>query len=409
MISDKKLKSLCQIAHSSTLQEIVDIAYKLFGNPVFITDMSHTTLAYTKSIEVSDPIWQTRVVQSKVEYSTITQDKRTNWVNATSIENRMPVLVEDDNVPVPRIIKVLVSNGYPVGVVILTAYLHPLKDGDIELMELMSSYVLPLMWQEQYHVSANHKNVENYFIKLLNGEQYESEQVMKCLNNLGYASQPNLYVLAISAKSECSGNDFCDITLVMNELSRLPFCRAFLYDANIVCVYGCEKEILYWDVGAPKVADILRHHDLVAGVSRRFSEASRLREYYLQSVCAAELGHLLTREGSFLQYDNLSMYQMLRNIPESLLKQYCHQKILDLEEYDRKHNADFCTTLQVYLENTKSLAKTAELLFVHRNTVHYRVNKCMDLLGSNLEDGNEIFIFILSLHIVEYRKKMLKQ
>lgn len=51
--------------------------------------------------------------------------------------------------------------------------------------------------------------------------------------------------------------------------------------------------------------------------------------------------------------------------------------------------------------------KTAELLFIHRNTVRYRIHKCTELINSDLEDGNEIFAFILSLRILEYRKKVL--
>ena len=86
---------------------------------------------------------------------------------------------------------------------------------------------------------------------------------------------------------------------------------------------------------------------------------------------------------------------------------YCHQNIQELGDYDRLHHTELCATLQVYLEQTKSLVRTAEILFIHRNTVRYRINKCMELLGSDLEDGNEIFALILSLRMLEYRRKLL--
>jgi DNA-binding PucR family transcriptional regulator len=66
---------------------------------------------------------------------------------------------------------------------------------------------------------------------------------------------------------------------------------------------------------------------------------------------------------------------------------------------------ELCATLEVYLEQAKSLAKAAEVLFIHRNTVRYRINKCMELMNTDLEDGNEIFAYILSLRILEYDKK----
>ena len=39
---------LCQLTHASSLQQICDLAYEIMGNPVFISDMAHTILAYTK-------------------------------------------------------------------------------------------------------------------------------------------------------------------------------------------------------------------------------------------------------------------------------------------------------------------------------------------------------------------------
>ena len=43
---------LCQLTHASSLQQICDLAYEIMGNPVFISDMAHTILAYTKCVEV---------------------------------------------------------------------------------------------------------------------------------------------------------------------------------------------------------------------------------------------------------------------------------------------------------------------------------------------------------------------
>ena len=70
------------------------------------------------------------------------------------------------------------------------------------------------------------------------------------------------------------------------------------------------------------------------------------------------------------------------------------------------HDTQLCITLQTYLERAKSLSKTADLLFIHRNTVRYRINRCMELMNDRLEDGNEIFAYILSLRTLEYRAKI---
>jgi len=77
-----------------------------------------------------------------------------------------------------------------------------------------------------------------------------------------------------------------------------------------------------------------------------------------------------------------------------------------LEKIDILHNANLMLTLRVYLDHSKSLAKTAEVLCIHRNTVRYRVKKCMEILGSDLESGIENFSFVLSLRIMEYEERL---
>jgi DNA-binding PucR family transcriptional regulator len=86
----------------------------------------------------------------------------------------------------------------------------------------------------------------------------------------------------------------------------------------------------------------------------------------------------------------------------------CNQKVRDLDAYDRAHNLDLCRTLQVYLENGFSLLRTSEILFVHKNTVRYRVEKCMTQLFGGPDRKGDLFSILVSLRILEYEYKFLK-
>ena len=135
----QQLSLLCQMANADSLQQLADMSYTLLGNPVFIADMAHTILAYTKVVNIPHPRWQIEVVQSHLDRNLLRQDREVSSVHLASEKSLMPVLVNDGEVPFPRIIKVLVSSGRPIGVLVLTAYLQPLGKQDIELMELLGS------------------------------------------------------------------------------------------------------------------------------------------------------------------------------------------------------------------------------------------------------------------------------
>lgn len=63
---------------------------------------------------------------------------------------------------------------------------------------------------------------------------------------------------------------------------------------------------------------------------------------------------------------------------------------------------DYGTTLRVYLENNKSLARTAKQMFLHRNTIAYRINRIVELLDVDLDDPNQF----LAVYLACYAKSL---
>ena len=58
-------------------------------------------------------------------------------------------------------------------------------------------------------------------------------------------------------------------------------------------------------------------------------------------------------------------------------------------------------TLEAYLRNDKKIYKTAKELFVHRNTVRYRIKKISDILGIDMENGEILFNIYFSYKALE--------
>lgn len=68
---------------------------------------------------------------------------------------------------------------------------------------------------------------------------------------------------------------------------------------------------------------------------------------------------------------------------------YCNDKLRKLEEYDHAKGTFLLETILAYYMNGFSVGKTAEALFIHRNTLQYRLNKIEELLEISLEDHME--------------------
>jgi purine catabolism regulator len=56
-------------------------------------------------------------------------------------------------------------------------------------------------------------------------------------------------------------------------------------------------------------------------------------------------------------------------------------------------------TLRIYVENEGQIAETAKRLFLHRNTVIYRLDKCEKLTRRNLKDPSDTIRIRLAFHM----------
>lgn len=68
---------------------------------------------------------------------------------------------------------------------------------------------------------------------------------------------------------------------------------------------------------------------------------------------------------------------------------YCWMKLQPLMEADKVLKSEYVLTLEKYLENNNNLIKTAEAMFIHRNTLVNRIRKIESLLGTDI-NGNEL-------------------
>ena len=396
---------LCRLPHAGSLDHLCDLAYQILGCPVFVSDLAHTILAYTKCVEVPDETWQTNVVRGALERNTLFQDREVSAVHDSSAEERRPVLVQDTYLPYPRIIKVLVSRGQAMGVLVATAYFRPFAPDALDLTELIASFVTARLAEDRRTVGRDGQTVENYLLRLLGGADYTREQADRHLEILGYRKKPYTYVLSVCADRKRT-DALQDIGQLIGLFRALGSCHTMLYNTTLVCLYGSDTDITDWPAQAPALWELMEREGLLAGVSRPVESMDRLRDRYREAQQTLEICLRLGRQDRLFPYDSYASFLLFGTLPRDRLGLYCHERIQRLGAYDAAHGTELCATLQVYLEQAKSLARTAEILFVHRNTVRYRIRKAMELMNTDLEDGNDIFSYILSLRILEFIKKI---
>lgn len=106
-----------------------------------------------------------------------------------------------------------------------------------------------------------------------------------------------------------------------------------------------------------------------------------------------------------LHYSELGIFRLFFEIenPEEIRK-YSRENLGPLLEADRKNGSDLVGTLRSYLYNNCNLLRTSQALYIHRNTLIYRLNTIKGLLAKDLDDAfvrHELFNSILAAEFIE--------
>lgn len=116
-------------------------------------------------------------------------------------------------------------------------------------------------------------------------------------------------------------------------------------------------------------------------VKNSFGEALRTLDM-IDIVCSEE---------KVCTYDMLGIYQLVYELKNyDVCEKYFKQMFAPLWEYDDCNDTELFFTLEMYVKYEFNLIKTAEMLFIHKNTLRNRLVKIENILGKNLNNVNDI-------------------
>lgn len=110
-----------------------------------------------------------------------------------------------------------------------------------------------------------------------------------------------------------------------------------------------------------------------------------LKDAYDRALLALKMGKKLYPPGSICWHEKLSIYNLFNGVDkkEELIR-FSKKMLSPLLQNDVHFNA--IETLDIYLKSGCSLEKTAKILFLHKNTLRYRIGKIRELLDNDLGD-----------------------
>ena len=136
------------------------------------------------------------------------------------------------------------------------------------------------------------------------------------------------------------------------------------------------------------------------GVSTVVDNIKDLARAYKEAQIALDVGKVFETEKNVVSYENLGIGRLIYQLPTTLCDMFLQEvfKKGSLESLDR----ETLMTIQCFFENNLNVSETSRKLFVHRNTLVYRLEKIRKLTGLDLREFEHAITFKVALMVKKY-------
>ena len=136
------------------------------------------------------------------------------------------------------------------------------------------------------------------------------------------------------------------------------------------------------------------------GISSVVDNLKDLAKAYKEAKISLEVGKVFDIEKPILSYENLGIGRLVYQLPTTLCEIFLQEvfKKGSLNSLDR----ETLMTVQSFFENNLNVSETSRKLFVHRNTLVYRLEKIRKLTGLDLREFDHAVTFKVALMVKKY-------
>mgnify|MGYP002235761897 FL=1 len=178
-------------------------------------------------------------------------------------------------------------------------------------------------------------------------------------------------------------------------------------EKNIILVKEVKQTESYDDMNkiAKVVVDML-NTEVMSSVHVSYgtivNEIKEVSRSYKEAKMALDVGKIFYENQNIIAYSNLGIGRLIYQLPLPLCKMFIRE-IFDGKSPD-EFDEETLTTIDKFFENSLNVSETSRQLYIHRNTLVYRLDKLQKSTGLDLRVFEDAITFKIALMVVKYMK-----
>lgn len=138
----------------------------------------------------------------------------------------------------------------------------------------------------------------------------------------------------------------------------------------------------------------------IVGIGTTAKHLRELADRYKEAQIAIDVGRVFDSEKTVISYENLGIGRIIYQLPTTLCEMFLNEvfKKNPLETLDD----DTLETINRFFENNLNVSETSRKLYVHRNTLVYRLEKIKKITGLDLREFDHAIVFKVAMMVKQY-------
>ena len=386
---EQHLRSLADL--HAPLSLILEKCAEIIHNPILIFDLEGNLLGQSNLEKASHfPTFAYVQEQGKMSAKALTVryvDK--NGKPSPDLTDYPQLTHPEDNTETNCLSMYISIDGERVGFCMLVL----VDEKELELDEQFISFLKPyfLEAEEFTSVSSPVRSNQTIVADLLSGAGSSQEAIQKFLKNTGLQSPFQLL--------EIHSNGIVNYTqrsMLVRDLKAMGIpLFVMAYENRVLILTEADRTEMLVKSISGTISTGSSH--LAIGISMPFSHLEILPTAHHQAVFA--IGEADGKDGIFYCREFAFNYLLRILSGAERTRDLLHPAVDTLSRYDWENGSELLKTLFVYLQQGMNQIHTADALFIHRNTLKYRLARIEELTHIDLDDPEEKLYLSLSLRL----------
>ncbi|QHE52858.1 CdaR family transcriptional regulator [Pontibacillus sp. HMF3514] len=388
------------IFQTEDIHKATELISSRLKKPVIIENKNFELISYSSSTEEFGQIQQKTILSKKCPVFIIDRLKKEGIVQKLE---KQPSPIRIDPIEElgfsQRVVMGARHLRHTMGYIWIQEANSPVLDEDLSFLEEVAPHIGKLIYDVYNKLNASDSRKDELLWKLIH-QEYGSEQQLKHDATIAKLALPERFSVLIFSLTNPQQRSLLDYLEDM--VNKLPE-RKDIYLLKteflvVMIVHGKREDESRVTEKARGVIEMIKDkldtsdfYSFMIGLGKEYKQLSDVRKSFLEAFEVIETANFIEPRPETMprEFAKLGVYRYLATLYEkNSSEDYFSHDLLKLISKDHESQTDLLKTLEVYLANNGKGKQSANELFIHPNTLNYRIKQIQEITNIDFNDFN---------------------